>query len=523
MSLSKSRFMSGLQCPKRLWWEVREPQAPELAITPEQRFRFDRGHEVGRLARTYVPGGVAIEAAPGGRERRLRDTAGAIRSGAPALYEAAFEHGGVLVVADILERDGAGWNLIEVKSSTSVKPEHLPDVAVQAHVLRGSGLEVRGASLMHLNRDCRHPDLANLFTRADLTSAVEERVLAVPRELSAMQEMLRGPRPEVEVGDRCSTPYECPFWDRCWPRPKPYGIETLYRVDGPALETFAQRGIATLLDLPDGEPLSEIQARQREAVRRDGLVVAAGLGAALGAFEPPYAYLDFETVSPPIPVWPGCRPYDQVPVQMSVHREDGTGLRHFDWLADGPGDPREEAARRLIEFTAGARTIFAYYAPFERQRIEEMEGCLPHLAPALAAVRERVADLLPLVRDFVYHPRFEGRFGLKSVAPVLAAEIDYVRLAVADGGEATRLLYGLLFEPAGGGKPARGPAAAGAVDREARERIRRDLLAYCRTDTEALVALHRALVRLGTPPPPPAAPQATASGQYLLPGLLSEP
>jgi hypothetical protein len=503
MSLSKSRFMSGLQCPKRLWWEVREPGAPELVTTPEQRYLFDRGNEVGRLARTYVPGGVAIAWSPGGLERRLRDTAAAIRSGAPAVYEAAFEHGGVLVVADILARDGGGWSLIEVKSSTDVKPEHLPDVAVQTHVLRGAGIEVRRAALMHLNRACRHPDLSNLFTRADLTSAVEERLGAVPAEIAAMQEMLRGPRPEAERGDRCSTPYECPFWDRCWPPRRPDAIETLYRVDGPALQRFRERGIAVLGDLPEDEPLSDIQARQREAFRRDGLVVAKGLAQALAAFSQPFAYLDFETVSPPIPVWPGCRPYDQVPVQMSVHRDGENGPAHYEWLADGPGDPREEAARRLLEFTAGAGTIFAYYAPFERQRIEELETCLPHLAADLAGVRGRIADLLPLVRDFVYHPRFEGRFGLKSVAPVLAPGIDYAGLEVADGGAATRLLYDHLFRDEG--------------DRAARERVRRDLLAYCRTDTEALVALHRTLLRLAAPPP------MTASGQFLLPGLLSEP
>jgi hypothetical protein len=189
---------------------------------------------------------------------------------------------------------------------------------------------------------------------------------------------------------------------------------------------------------------------------------------------------------------------------MSVHREEAAGLVHREWLADGPGDPREQAARRLLEFTAGAGTIFAYYAPFERQRIEELETALPHLAADLAAVRGRVADLLPLVRDFLYDPRFEGSFGLKSVAPVLAPGIDYAGLEVADGGAATRLLYDHLFKG------------------DTRERVRRDLLAYCGTDTEALVALHRTLVRLAAPPPP-APPRATASGQLLLPGMLSEP
>ena len=30
--LSKTRFMSGLQCHKRLWWEIHEPDAPELVL-----------------------------------------------------------------------------------------------------------------------------------------------------------------------------------------------------------------------------------------------------------------------------------------------------------------------------------------------------------------------------------------------------------------------------------------------------------------------------------------------------------
>ncbi len=143
LRLSKSRYISGLQCAKRLWWEVHEPEAPELAPDPGQQFIFDRGHEVGRLAQTYVPGGVLIDVPHLERERRLRETAEAVRGGAGVLYEPAFEHDGVIIVADILQRIRGGWNLIEVKSTTSVKPQHLPDVAIQVHVLRGAGLEVR--------------------------------------------------------------------------------------------------------------------------------------------------------------------------------------------------------------------------------------------------------------------------------------------------------------------------------------------------------------------------------------------
>jgi len=138
--LSKSKYMAGIQCPKLLWWQVNEPDAPELTAEPGLQFIFDQGHEVGRLAQTYVPGGVLIDVSHHEPERRLRETAEALRAGATVLYEAAVEHDGVMVLADILERGPRGWNLIEVKSSTSVKDQYYDDVAVQTHVLRGDRL-----------------------------------------------------------------------------------------------------------------------------------------------------------------------------------------------------------------------------------------------------------------------------------------------------------------------------------------------------------------------------------------------
>src|SRR5690242_21282070 len=59
--LSKSRFTSGVQCHKKLWWEIHEPGAPELQPDKVLRDLFDQGHQVGALARTRFPGGVLID------------------------------------------------------------------------------------------------------------------------------------------------------------------------------------------------------------------------------------------------------------------------------------------------------------------------------------------------------------------------------------------------------------------------------------------------------------------------------
>ncbi len=71
---------------------------------------------------------------------------------------------------DILESRSDDASVIEVKSTTSVKEQHLPDVAVQAHALGHSGVEASRLEIMHLNRACAHPDLSNLFARADVTA-----------------------------------------------------------------------------------------------------------------------------------------------------------------------------------------------------------------------------------------------------------------------------------------------------------------------------------------------------------------
>jgi len=52
-----------------------------------------------------------------------------MQGSAPAVCEASFSADGVFVAVDVLARAGSGWNLIEVKSSTSAKPEHDLDVA----------------------------------------------------------------------------------------------------------------------------------------------------------------------------------------------------------------------------------------------------------------------------------------------------------------------------------------------------------------------------------------------------------
>jgi uncharacterized protein DUF2779 len=468
--------MAGLQCHKLLWWMAHEPAAVELDVDDARQAVFDQGHRVGALARTYVPGGALVDLPHNAYEARLEATRQALAEGAPAVYEAAFRADGVFVSVDILERRERGFGLIEVKSTAGVKEAHVADVAIQAHVLRRSGLDVGRTEVMHLNRACAYPDLSDLFTRADVTERVEARLAAVPGEIAAMSAMLAGPRPSVATGPHCAKPYACPFTERCWPVLPPYHVSTLRAMQRRLLE-LDEQGYRSILDLPEDLPLAPIADRQRRAVQAGRVVTERTLGAALGPFTAPLAFLDFETVALAIPVWTGCHPFDAVPVQFSAYVPDASGALHpHAWLAEGPGDPRPALAERLLAVCEGAGAIAAYGAGFERDRIRELAAALPHLAARLEALAGRLVDLLPVVRNHVYHPDFGGSFSLKRVLPALVPDMSYRGLAIGDGETASLELGRLLF---------RGEAMAP----EERARLRADLLAYCHQDTWGLVRL----------------------------------
>ena len=224
--LSKSKFLSGLQCHKRLYLEVHHPS---LATKPDAATQamFDMGTEVGELARSRFPGGVLVTAGYRQTEVALAQTAELVQDlTVPAIFEAAFLHGGVLIRADVLERvqvaegQPCGWRLIEVKSSTKAKDVHLEDLAVQSEVILGAGLTLVSVCLLHINTGYLYRDgaidLNELFAIQDLSEAVAQRRATVPERLATMNRMLlQAQPPAIEPDRHCHTPYDCPFWEHC--------------------------------------------------------------------------------------------------------------------------------------------------------------------------------------------------------------------------------------------------------------------------------------------------------------------
>ena len=194
-------------------------------------------------------------------------------------------------------------------------------------------------------------------------------------------------------------------------------------------------------------------------------------------------HLDFETVMRAIPVWPGIRPWGPATAQFSYHEEQSDGsFSHAEYLAEGPHDPRPELAQAMLAATASADKIVTYSA-YEKRRIRELQVAVPALAEPLTELESKLVDLLPVVRNNVYHPDFKGSFSLKAILNPLVPELTYDDLVIVDGRVASVEIARLLF-------------VAHKIPKEERDRVRQDLLEYCMRDTWATVML---LERLRAP------------------------
>ena len=209
------------------------------------------------------------------------------------------------------------------------------------------------------------------------------------------------------------------------------------------------------------------------------MIVEEGLSEALEPLNRRVGFLDFETIMRAIPVWPGMRPWDMEPAQFSYH-EIGTdnnydGAAHFEFLAEGPEDPRTLLAQQMIAATNSADVVVSY-SPFEKVRIKQLQETVPELRDELKALESKLFDMHPLLKDYVYHPRFEGSFSLKFVLPALVPELTYKNLVIMDGMVASVEIARLLF-------------VVGRIRSDERDSLRQHLLAYCKTDTLAMVKL----------------------------------
>ena len=351
------------------------------------------------------------------------------------------------------------------------------DCAVQAWVHQGAGYPLAGIALAHVDNRYEYRgdgDYEGLLVEQDLTDAVVELQPSVPFWVEQARVAIDGPEPQTPVGQHCTNPNECPFIHHCWPGDTDYPIRGL-KGSAKRLGVWVMDGYRDIRDVPAEEITSETQLRIHRVTASGTPELLPGARRFMESLAYPRFYLDFETVGPAIPLWAGTRPYQAVPFQWSCHIERAPGvLEHAEFL-DLDGElPARPLARALIEALESDGPVLMW-SSFERRVITGLAEQCPDLADQLNAIVGRLVDLLPVVKANYYHPDMLGSWSIKAVLPTIAPDMDYSGLeGIHEGTEASAAYR---------------EAIDGDTDQERRAQLRRDLLAYCRHDTEAMVRL----------------------------------
>jgi hypothetical protein len=484
--LTKSRYINGLQCQKMLWLGWHEP----LPYTdPEPGSPQQVGTIIGERAQLLFPGGVLIDEVPWEHELAVERTRDLMADPTtPAIFEAAYEYGGIRIRADIMERLGENaWGLREVKSSSRVKTSYVDDVGVQLYVLRGLGIEVPSIELIHINTAYVRGDHGihwpSLFSRVDLTFDAISCCRDVEARSSHFFDVLDDRnQPEIIAGKQC--PSNCDYWGHCTQGMPEDWIHRLPRLSVKKFEELRGLGIDAIRDIPDDYRLSATQTTVRQVWLGGKPFVSSELPAALGALSPPAYYLDFETMSPAIPLYPGTRPFQRIPFQWSLHHVDGNGdITHEELLALGDTNPTSDFITLLIDALGNSVEPIVVYSSFEKGTLNDIAKQYPHLFDDIQAIIDRLVDLLPIVQRNTYFSGYNGSFSIKTVAPTLAPHLSYKDLEHVSDGLAASAAFGRV-------------ASGELLPDEDAVTLRAALLEYCKLDTLAMVEVHNALTGL---------------------------
>ena len=266
-NISKSRFIAGLQCEKRLWLEINDRNLADEVDEMTQGI-FDQGHEVGELAQTLYPGGVLIGEDHLHIPEAVKATEKAVKEGAADIYESTAIHNRYLARTDIFHRVESGtneWDIIEVKSSTKVKNEYLYDLAIQKYIFEGAGYRIRKTILCHINNQYVRQgplEAKKLFTFSDETNQVNRLLKNITLLTERFLKVADSSKtPERPIGGHCHSPYGCPFIGHCWKDIPEDSVFTL--INGRGLpEKLFQKGIVKIADIPRTVSLSPKQRRQ---------------------------------------------------------------------------------------------------------------------------------------------------------------------------------------------------------------------------------------------------------------------
>ena len=391
-------------------------------------------------------------------------------------------------MADVIKKDpeSDAWTLYEVKSTNSIKKEHILDLTFQRVAFEEAGYVISKIMIIYLNKDYERQskvDPSKLLVEKDVTSETDDLVDKVRSQTKDAIELLeRKEEPKTCSCRLNSRSKHCPTFHYLNPEIPEYSVFNISRIGGKKLGILIDGDILHVHDVPDDIKLSLIQQNQVEVAKsKQPKIDRKAIADLLGELEFPLYFLDYETVSTALPVFIKCHPYQQIPFQYSLHilREPNSELEHYEYLAKDTKElPADNLLKALSKQISETGNVITWNKSFESARNREMATQYPEYKQFMESINDRIFDLMEVFskQHFVHH-EFKGSNSIKKVLPVLVEGFSYDELDISNGQAAALKWY----------------EAVTSNDKILAEATFNSLLEYCKLDTLAMVEIYKVL------------------------------
>ena len=505
MLLSKSKYITGLQCPRYLWTAIHEK---EKIPKPDEatEWIFEQGYLVQEYAQKWFPEGIEISTEDS--NKNLEESKKLLKKKVP-LFEAAFKvefnkNNYIYSRGDIMVPVGDAWDIVEVKSASKTKPVNISDVSFQKYTYEKAGLKIRKCFLMHVNSDyvkegkIKHK---KFMAMDDITDEVNEAIKGIEGRIDNMFKIMNSTEiPDVAIGAHCNKPYACPL-TKCWDFVPSDSVFDLYYGGKKSFELF-ERDIHQLKDIPKDFKLTRKQQQiQVECAKtKKPHLDKEEIKKFLDKLKYPLYYLDFETINTAVPLFDKSHPYQQVPFQYSLHvvEKKGAKPKHVSFLAKSDDDPRHDFIKSLKENLGDKGSIVVYNESFEKSVFKKLEMLYPKENKWIEGILERVVDLLAPFKNFDYYdPKQNGSASIKAVMPALIPKLpkgikNYKEMEIGKGDIASLAFLKMVLgeSPNEEFEKWKKPSDAEL------KKVRQQLEEYCELDTLAEVLIVEKLYKL---------------------------
>ncbi|MHB8260054.1 MAG: DUF2779 domain-containing protein [Bacteroidia bacterium] len=537
--LSKTSFLKSVQCTKAFFlykyhYQLKDP------LPKEKQAVFNRGHQVGELAQSLFPDGIDVSPTHVSKfADSVKRTKELILQGQKVIYEAAFVFDSVLIALDILVNKDGLWYAYEVKSSLKITPVYVMDAALQYYVLINSLPNLKDFYLVTINADYileDEFDVHTFFKFKSVKADAEKNLEFIKYHINAAKEVYANNQlPQVAIGEKCFTPYQCDFYGTCWKHIPANNVFEFSGISKKLAQVWFEQGFTTINDIPETSPLSFGEGLGVRSLRmvqsyknNTELINKPALQQFYAKIKYPIAFFDAEMYAPAIPQYKGTSPFEALPFLFSWHsldKEDAKLAHDYFFQEESPyrhggfnppahqiaGQARNDVASplsfgegkgvrcqlldKLLSLASQVNTILVFDTGQELKALSAIVKHFPQYKEAINQLKNKFIDFSDVFTNlWYYHPQTKGAMSLKKIHEAVFNKNIYHKLSIQSGLLASYKYADYLKETATTSPPTslqreRGEAIS-------KQKLKADLINYCKTDTQAMVDLFQYIKNL---------------------------